>query len=473
MNAIEMGRAVSALTTDLLLGDDNPGEVFLVRMKPKFDSACWSFLPPHRIYMGDKCLSRAKKKLPKAELMVYLKSFFRHEISHLRWTERDLQYVNAKLAEAGIPFSLFNLFEDARIEHLERERSVEKFDWALYEDVAIPESGKTGTPLSEFFLLIQLEDERREDRMPEVLDFYDRVIASQSTLALLPILEDWVRLFGAEAPSGRFSEELQTSLNLQTGAKALADFEDGTFKPGGTPPARSAPVKVRAKKGSQLLSTATEEVDFNRAERLATKFLALFGVRVVSSRSEEPSARISARHLELDRPCYTRKTTIRAVAKRLCLVIDCSRSMEGDPIEDARLLAWALSHLATLGKISGCLVLSAVAGDTAVSEVFEFPLSKDIVERIHAFGDAEGLNAAILGNYTRFAKADMVFVKTDGDICDEPIDRREVEKRGIAVCGLYSGGVHKASDMGKHFKRFVVRNSLESLVDALLQTRLV
>ena len=472
MNAVELGRAVSSLTTDLLLGDDNPGELFLVKMKPKFDTACWSYLPPHRIYIGENCLSRAKKGLSKQDRLDYLEAFLRHEVSHLRWTERDLKMANEVLAKSGIPFGLWNLFEDARIEHLERGRSAKKFNWALYEDVAVSMPGVFGSPFNEFFLLIQLENEGRADRMPEVVEFYDRAIAAPTAMALIPILEDWLRRFGKDAPPERFSGELETAMSLQSGGSVLADFDADTFKPGGVPNKDGKPVKLAAKKRSKLLNSDREEVDFARAERLSQKFLALFGTRTVTTRSDEPSARISARHLELERPCYKRKTTIVAQAKRLCLVIDCSGSMDGKPIEDARLLAWALSYLASLGKIKGCLILSAVKGETAINEVFELPVAKDVVERIHAFGDAEGLNAAILSNQARLADADMVFVKTDGNIYDEPIDRNTVEKKGITVCGLYSGGVDNAEQMKKHFKRFFVRDSLESLIDALLQTRL-
>lgn len=473
MNALEMGRAVSAMTVDLLLSEDNPDEPFLVMMKPDFDTACWSFLPPHRIYIGDKCLGRAKQKLSEAELVAYLKAFFKHEVSHLRWSERNLDVVNTALQARGIPFALWNLFEDARIEHLERGRSGDLFGWAWYEEVVRPRAGAPIKPLSDFFRLIQLENEEREARAPVVVEFYDRAIAARTSLELIPVLVDWMRRFPGEVPPQRFSGEMETSLSIQSDARALADFEKGTFKPGSAPPKDTKAVEVAERKPSRLLDAdEIHQVDFERAEKLAAKFLALFGSRTFTSRSDEPSSRISVRHLELDRPCYKRKVTVKTVAKRLCLVIDCSGSMDGRPIEEARLLAWALSYLASLGKIKGCLILSAVSGSTAVNELFELPISSEVAQRIHAFGDAEGLNSAILGNLTRLSDSDMVFVKTDGDIRDEPLNRREVERKGITVCGLYSGGVSNAAKMSQHFRRFFVRDSLESLIDALIQTRL-
>ena len=473
MNAVEMGNAVRALTTDLILSDDAPSEEFRVLMKPNFDTACWSYLPPHRIYIGDQCLSRAKEGLSIDDKIQYLQRFLRHEVCHLKKTEKNLKLATAALKQAKVPFSLWNLFEDARIEHWDRERTGLKFDWAKFEMVDAPEAGSFGPPLKEFFLLIQLENECREARNPEVVEFYDRAIAAETSLALIPILAEWVARFGEEAPQSRFSSELTVASELQANPSFQAEFDEGTFKPGSMPPEKSEPVTIAERKKSRLLSEENAGVDFSLAEKLAVKFLALFGTRTVSSRSEEPSARVSARHLELDRPCYSRKTTVKASAKDLCLVIDCSGSMDGPPIEDARVLAAALSHLATLGKIRGCIVLSAVAGRTAVNEVFELPVARDVIERIHAFGDAEGLNAAILANVKRLALADMVFVKTDGHIEDEPLDRRKVERQGITVCGLYSGGVENTGDMADHFKRFYVRNSLESLIDALLQSRMM
>ncbi|MDO9179162.1 MAG: hypothetical protein Q7U16_12725 [Agitococcus sp.] len=470
MNAVEMGIAVRGMTTDLLLGDDNPTEPFIVRMKPQFNTACWSWLPPHTIYIGEKCLGRAKKGLKKPMVLAYLQAFLTHEVSHLRWTDKDLSRINVLLASSGIPFSLWNLFEDARIEHRERQRSGKKFNWNEYENISVPAVGAYGSPIHEFFLLIQLENEHREERMVEVVAFYDQAIQTEASIGLLPLLANWVTRFGTDAPP---SGDLQTSQQLQQDSHFRDTFNEGTVLPGMPSPAEPASIKLSAKGRSKLLSKSIEDVNFQRAEQLASKFLALFGSRQVTIRTEEPSARISARHLELERPCYQRKVAVQTIIKRICLVVDCSGSMTGKPIYDAKMLTWALSYLASLGKIHGCLILSAVVGDKAVSEVFDFPVTREIVSRIHAFGDAEGLNAAILLNQAKLQQADMVFVKTDGEICDEPIDKREVQQRGITVCGLYSGGVQQAARMQQHFNRFIARDSLDSLMDALLQSRLV
>lgn len=472
MKLAEMERTVSSLTADLLLGDDSPKEGVVVKMKPNFTTACWSFLPPHRIYIGEQCLSRAKPGLSEEDHKKYLRSFFRHEVGHLKRTERDLKLMEKLLETAGVSFGLWNLFEDAWMEHGERVESGEPFDWAAFEDVEEPASDKPLRPCSEFFFLIQTENTLRDVCNPEVQAFYDRAIAAPDSRALIPIMQEWVKRFGDEAPPARFESELKQSLMLQSSTAAVVEFDRDSFAPGSTKKPASGETKIVAAVQSDLLDEDCHDVDFARAEKLADRFLGMFGSRVVTTRSNEPSNRISARHLELDRPCYSRKTTVHTAVKSLKLVVDCSKSMDGKPMEDARMLAWALSYLAAQGKIRGHLILSGVRGAEALSDVFEFPVAKEVVQRMYAFGNAEGLNAAILKNLKVLERSDMVFVKTDGKIHDEPLDRRTVKRKGILVCGLYSCGLEAIPSLAEHFDRFFARKSLESLIDALLQSRI-
>lgn len=472
MKLAEMERTVSSLTADLLLSEDSPKEGVVVKMKPNFTTACWSFLPPHRIYIGEQCLSRAKPGLSEGDRKDYLRAFFRHEVGHLKRTERDLKLMEKLLVTAGVSFGLWNLFEDAWMEHVEREETGEPFHWAKYEDVEEPTRDKPFRPCSEFFFLIQTENTLRDVCAPEVQAFYDRAIAAPDSRSLIPIMQEWAKRFGDEAPPVRFESELKQSLMLQTSTAAVDEFDQDAFTPGSTRKPAPGETKIASVIQSDLLDEERHDVDFVRAEKLAERFLGLFGSRVVTTRSNEPSNRISARHLELDRPCYSRKMTVHTAVKALKLVVDCSMSMNGKPMEDARLLAWALSYLAGQGKIRGHLVLSGVRGDEALSEVFEFPVAKEVVQRMHAFGNAEGLNAAILKNLKVLERSDMVFVKTDGRIHDEPLDRRTVKRKGILVCGLYSCGIDAVPHLAEHFDRFFARKSLESLVDALLQSRI-
>lgn len=85
-------------------------------------TACWSYIPPHRIVVGNNEFNAQKSEN-------YIKSLLYHELSHSLWTERDFNIINKNLNEKNIPFRLYNLFEDARIEHCFRDKTGRKFNW--------------------------------------------------------------------------------------------------------------------------------------------------------------------------------------------------------------------------------------------------------------------------------------------------------------------------------------------------------
>lgn len=45
-------QAIKAALHDALFSPLTLGEKHDIRVKPKFETACWSYLPPHRIYVG-------------------------------------------------------------------------------------------------------------------------------------------------------------------------------------------------------------------------------------------------------------------------------------------------------------------------------------------------------------------------------------------------------------------------------------
>ena len=63
-----------------------------------------------------------------------------------------MKKVNIKLNNCRVPFKLYNLFEDARIEHLFREETGKKFNWI--QD--IPNKEAT-TPVEIFYSFVNNE----------------------------------------------------------------------------------------------------------------------------------------------------------------------------------------------------------------------------------------------------------------------------------------------------------------------------
>lgn len=257
---------VSYLIQGLALGEHR------ILLKKNFDTACW--IPPvgkkaaHSIYYGDRMLTRviqwfceshkisvtkveldaiAALKLSaeaqmcrlldlvnsrlsealKFELQRWLQlavvSYGRHEREHARRTPRDLKQVNKDLAAIKVPFRVFNLFEDARIEHLSRLEQDTNFEWAVFEALA-----PVNHPQNAFLRCIQLEgevdaaleaDETPLEALPgipeawvgrpvneffaRVQEYYIRTCACGEAEMLYPIMREFMDEFDPKSESDK------------------------------------------------------------------------------------------------------------------------------------------------------------------------------------------------------------------------------------------------------------------------------
>lgn len=190
-------QAVREVSFDLAVAGIELDRPLTTRVKPGFNTAAWTFnRDQHTIFMGDAVFpwDRAKPLADADKLDVY-KSLYRHELAHAAHTTRDFASMNAMCRRAKCEFQLLNIFEDARIEHLEREASGQQFGWANF--MAAPPSGDS--PTSIFFTMIEQEtrDVVASDSalLERVQSYYDRVIAAPDTEALEPLLKEWTQEF--------------------------------------------------------------------------------------------------------------------------------------------------------------------------------------------------------------------------------------------------------------------------------------
>ncbi len=145
MNDEKIKEILKKAKTDAFFMDMLPKEQVNIEISAAVETACWSFIPPHRIVVGN--VTHNFKRSDN-----YIQSLLWHELSHARWTERDMKKVNIKLNNCRVPFKLYNLFEDARIEHLFREETGKKFNWI--QD--IPNKEAT-TPVEIFYSFVNNE----------------------------------------------------------------------------------------------------------------------------------------------------------------------------------------------------------------------------------------------------------------------------------------------------------------------------
>lgn len=474
MSAALIASAARTAQRDFIISGWHPSERVVMSVKKGLDTACWSFQPPmgHRVYVGDGIAKRMKPGLTTTQQEYYIGSYVAHEISHARHTERDMKAIQAMIGKIACPFDLFNLFEDSRIEELWRKLTSRPFLWSELE-VLGPATGDT--PLGAFFLFVQGEGQipagvpiSNPDQVAEVENYYQAALAVPDTLSLQPVLADWLARFGATIPPnirflGGEAGELATGAMLQLDSGMRLRF-DAEAEEG-----EGEDTKITGHVEGGLLSEEETQVDTQSVSRLAQKFERVFHEPVRSHYSHEGSKRISATRYAIGRPCYRHRTEAQARTKRVGLVVDCSGSMGGPHIEAAQQLVAVLNRLACQGKVQGALVLSGVTDGTALSETFPWPVEDEIIRRIHAFGEAEGLQSAITIHANALRECEQVYVFTDANITDEPLNLSLLRSHGIFVCGLYVGDSRRAVEpMRRHFERFFVRDTLDGLIDALL-----
>jgi hypothetical protein len=482
-----------------------------VRLKPGFETACWSFQPPHRIYVGDKLFDKPNMRpgLTDEQLLRYIRNHYHHEQAHGLFTERDMALIQKALNSIRAPFQAFNLMEDAVIEHRYREVNDYQFRWLEYETLFF-----SPRPETLLLALIQAEGDREaveneldkwtpgkageplvtdpevvakslKDTLPRVYQYYERLCKLRSTVAVMPVLNAWLDEFG-RPPSpppgspGSGMGDMELSITLGLDHEFRQEFEEGSGplseesmalgdKGKGKGKAVVDPNYEAESQSGEVLAHAGKSVDMARATALSCKLTPLFKQANRTVSSLVPTKRVSARHMAMGRSPYRKSTVQGKAAKDILIVVDCSGSMGGSHIEEGKVLVSALSLLAQRGFVTGHVALSVVTGGKSFWQTFKFPMAQELIERISAYGSAEGLEYTLKANLAKAKAADYVFVYTDAQICDKPIDKQGLHRQGIDTWGLYAGdGDHILESMLQYFDKAIMRATADELVDAIL-----
>lgn len=497
-----------------------------VKVKPGFETACWSFQPPHKIFVGDGLFDKwnIRKGLSPEQQNRYIRNHYHHEQAHGLFTERDMTVVKTALKRIRAPFSLFNIMEDAVIEHRYRQANDYRFNWLEYEHL-----GFNDRPESLLLAFIQAEGDREVvksalEQWPEtfkaftdlagerdipdpenvrnalkpvfdrVWSYYERLLNVKGTMAVFPLISAWLKEFGMPPPppspspskgSGQQSpgnggmQDMSHTMEMAQNPQALADFEkDAESLEDGTPVKNKfqeleadANHKAEAQSGDVLGKGGAGGLPVcrTRAESIARKFLPLFKTRISKVSTLVPSKRISSRNMMLGRPPYRRKKVEEGKGKKkVLLILDCSGSMSGHYIEEGKVLIAALSNLAKLRHVEGHVVLSIVNNEGPRWQRFALPMAQDQIDKIKAYGNGEGLEYSIQSNIQQARDADYVFVYTDAQISDKAVNKSALHSQGVFTWGLYAGDDEALPSLLKYFDKAILRKTTEELVDAIL-----
>lgn len=492
-------------------------------------------------------------------------AYGRHERQHARETPQDLKKVSSDLKALGIPFTYFNLFEDARIEHISRTETGVKFDWNAFEDMA-----PANSPFAVFLRCIQNEGEPDLEALEseEMIGFgtqtlgdvasridayYRRAIVCLTAEHLYPIMVEFLEEFkaemarplpplppkgggGGEGGSGGGSAEpgsapsegsgssgdgeeddngdaedraddLTTAADAaEKGDSFFDEFERDAEVVGGTD-AEGADAEAKAKeklrgnadrkmpdgkggKGAGIpdsfeptesggraseeafLATIAGSLDKTQARRvdaLTVMLMRMFKSHTLPAVTETVGKRMSTRHLARGEYKYVHKRVYGGKGKRrYSVVYDCSGSMGGRPDHEGKLLLLALNRLARNGYLEGSLVLSGCVRGKPSWLQYKFPVADTVILRIRPNHNAEGLQNSLADNLKHIKGMDDVFVYTDANITDTPLNREYFAKQRIWPVGLYVGSDEMSGEMNRHFPQNIIRNTIEEVVAAML-----
>ena len=188
-------------------------------------------------------------------------------------------------------------------------------------------------------------------------------------------------------------------------------------------------------------------------------------------KSQNPAKRLNARAIasDISDNIYVSKTELGGKHLSVNLILDTSGSMNGTYIQDSVDVINCVNKLALRGVITGNLMLSC----SGASSMMKLPIDPSLLPKISAHNGGEGFRHTFAIRWKELKEADYNVALTDGQLTDGHIDRKDMEKEGIFVTGLYTQR-HLAKNKGdsvkftnrltKWFSKSAVRSSAEELI---------
>jgi len=452
-----------------------PPEVYELYVKPNFNTASWRFYNGvHKIVIGENIFKNFKKKRSPTQDKKYLKAFLNHEFSHSLWTDKELNKIARILKKEKMSFTLFNLFEDARIEEKMRHYIKKKFDWLEYEEKCAPSN-----MVAFFYYIVQCEHSSAVmseyvyvDEFQDVLAFYKRVIACLDSFEVIEVMKEWYEMF----PETR--EDLKEMQNLdylyvvearcESDAAFEAILEDCVEVLGvvGTKAGEGhSSIKVDSTQEGSLLSeySVSSGYSMQDRDRLIQEMQKHFMQPKRYKATELPSKRLNLKRLSSgSKKLFKRKEQEKEYKHKLNIILDLSGSME-ESIHNMRLIVDVLNVMTLKGLIEANLILTGVTFNGAEYEVIPMPLPENTIERLVASFWGEGLDNTLRSNLALLKQADYNWVLTDGYIDEKPLNKEFYTREGVHMHAMYIGDANRTKQLEHSFNHVMCERDVISL----------
>jgi len=486
MTKYEMIKIIQKTYVSMQLNELLPLEQYDIYLKEDFNSAAWYFDEnKHKIVIGTDIFVN-KKELNQTQKQYYLKSFLFHEFAHSIWTEKELNKINHTLKENNISFTLFNLFEDARIEEKMRKHHKRAFKWLSFETITEPNN-----PLEIFFFLVQSECNIKQikrlknsfllaqlQEFETVLKFYKKILKCFTIEQIIEILKEWYRVFPKTKTYLKAFEEEKHFVVTESSNMNHKNFEtllensieiiyEGAFSASSilqhSRHDDSLPVKHSST--TTLLHDKKVAVEFSqyKKELLLQEMEKIFVSPSRTINTNYPSKRLNIKAISCNSDKLFRKKLLENRSKKhITLILDLSGSMQ-ETIADMRLFVDVINTMVLKQYITATLLLSGVKFAKAYYEEISMPLSRETLERIVAKYEAEGLENCMQKNLALLQKSDYIWILTDGYIDEKPVKKSFFQQKGIYTYALYIGNESVKEQMKKSFDSIICKKDIQSL----------
>ena len=260
--------------------------------------------------------------------------------------------------------------------------------------------------------------------------------------------------------------------------KAKSALKDGTAPKGkgGKGPGSSESIAPQTSGGraktADFLAPTPGKIDdayAKRVDNLTNMLMRMFKTHSLPAATESPGQRLSSRHLARGELKFIHKKVFGGKGKRkFSIIYDCSGSMSGKPDREGKLFLLALNNLAKRGFLEGSLILTGWVEGRPGWLAYPFPVKEELILSIQTNHGSEGIQDALKDNLKIISNMDDVFVYTDAQICDSPLDRAFFARKKIWPVGLYVGSTDNTSEMERHFPQNIIKDSIEILTETLL-----
>lgn len=450
-------------------------------------TACWRFdhaSDKHIIKCGTRldALCKLDVRLDEKKMKKFVEGVIRHETEHGILSDRSNDVAEACIANK-LPFRIWNLFEDARIEYLSatRKDGDGAFRWTNYQEI----KEAYNVAISLFFAIrtneagikkqpsayvpkwlgaqsLIYQGKSKQTRLI-VLDFYRRVIAAETSMDLIPILIEWIKLFGNEMPEiGDDSINGKEDPNLDK-SKQEDDLQDVIGDDRMPSQERTNwNHRNRAMNDDQISRIARAMNAVIENAKVMKNKLSVFGNRIHPQQAMQGSEKS---FLNRGRTQGKRSVT---------LVVDTSGSMDTTwKNYGGKEFVLAFRKLAKEGKIDLDILLTTVRTGKAQSTRITTETDKWI-NNLRVDGNAEGIMQCVRRFLPVIKRSTTSVIFTDSRLRKSDLDTQAYRNMGLNMIATYIEPDADELDegrarMNRHFARSVVAQDATELARRLMR----